>query len=195
MNFTNLTLFALLWLAIIYLLNSIIARKWKRIEPKQALMYFFTVALIGIFGEIFLDTVYNYFVGQPLWRYNILPIHAAYTSSFAIITWGLYGFHLYLLHGSLGKWSINKTRHLVLIFSFEALVLEALLTISAKLLLGEFMYYYLPGDLWHVSSFQNLPFYLICGFVVLGTLKRFRADPIFFSAMSAALLAVAVFLI
>lgn len=195
MAFIPLTLFALLWLAIIYLLNSLIARKWKRVEPKQALVYFFTVALIGIFGELFLDTVYNYFVGRPLWRYNILPIHGGYTSAYAVIIWGLYGFHIYLLHGSLGKWSINKTRHLVLIFSFEALVAEALLTISAKLLLGKYMYYYLPGDLWHVTSIQNMPFYLVCGFAILGTLRRFKSDPFFFSYMSAALLAVVVFLI
>jgi hypothetical protein len=195
MSFISLTLFALLWLAIIYLLNSIIARRWKQVEPKQALVYFFTVALIGIFGELFLDTTYNHFVGHALWRYNILPIHGAFTSSYAMVIWGLYGFHLYLLHGTLGKWSINKTRHLALIFSVEALVFEALLTASARLLLGKFVYYYLPGDLWHVTSIQNLPFYLICGFIILGTLKRFRADPLFFSGMSAALLLVVVFLI
>jgi hypothetical protein len=191
----KLTLFALLWLAIIYSGNSLAVRSWKKIEPKMAILYFMTVALIGLYGEIFLDTTYNHFVGHPLWRYNILPIHHAYTASFAVVTWGLYGFHLYLLHGSLGKWAINKTKYLVLIFGFEALVLEALLTISARLLLGRYMYYYLPGDLWHVSSVQNFPFYLICGYIVLRTLERFRKDPIFFSAMSAALLFVLVFMV
>jgi hypothetical protein len=192
----SLILFALLWLAIIYLLNSIIAQGWKKIEPKQALVYFFTVALIGVFGELFLDTAYNYIVGHPLWRYEILPIQNAYTSTGAVVVWGLYGLHLYLLHGTLGsKWSINKTRHLALIFSVEALVFEALLTISAKLLLGKFVYYYIPGDLWHVTSIQNLPFYLICGFFILGTLKRFRKEPLFFSSMSALLLLVVVFFI
>lgn len=194
MNALSLTAFTLLWVAIVYFGNCLFARSWKKVEPKMALLYFMTVALIGVFGEIFLDSVYNLFVGHPLWVYNILPIHNSYTSSYAVIAWGLYGFHLYLLHGSLGKWSINKTKHLVLIFSFEALVLEALLTLSARLFLGEYMYYYLPGDLWHVSSVQNFPFYFICGFVILKTLKRFKTDPIFFSAMSTALLSVIVFL-
>lgn len=196
MNALSLTLFALLWLAIIYLFNSLLAREFKKVSPKQAIAYFMAVALVGIFGEIFLDTIYNYFAGQPLWRYNILPIHHAYTSSYAVVIWGLYGFHLYLLHGSLNsKWSISKTKHLVLLFGFEALVLESLLTISARLLLGDYMYYYTPSDLWHVTSIQNLPFYLICGMIIIKTLKRFKKDPVFLSLMSAFLLFTVIFLV
>src|ERR1700685_2392626 len=125
----SLVLFALLWASIIYFGNSLLVRKWKKIEIKVAIVYFMTVALVGLYGEVFLDSAYNHFIGHPLWRYNILPIHNAYTSSFAVIVWGLYGFHLYLLHGSLGKWSIYKMKHLIFLFGFEALVAEALLTI------------------------------------------------------------------
>jgi hypothetical protein len=185
MNPLSLFIFALAWTVTVYVLNSIIAGQLKRIEWKEALLYVSTVAMIGLFGEIFLDTVYRAVVGHPLWIYNILPIHNAYTSSFAIATWGIYGLHLYLLHGSLStKWSISRTRHLSLIFCLEALLLEALLTISAKLFLGTYMYYYLPGDLWHVSSFQNIPFYFLCGVIVLKSLKRFRSDPLYFSGMA-----------
>lgn len=190
----KLVLFALGWTVFVYLLNSAIARQWKRIDPPKALLYFFTVALIGLFGEIFLDTMYNFFVGRPLWYYRILPIFGGYTSSYAIMTWGVYGLHLYLLHDSLAaKWKITRTRHLVSIFALEALVMESLVTLSAKVVFGRFLYYYTPGDLWHVTSVQNFPFYFICGVVILKTLKRFRADPVFFSAMSAFLLLVLLF--
>jgi len=191
----NLTLFGLCWTVLIYLINSAIAGRWKRIDPKQAAVYFTTVALIGLFGEIFLDSVYDFFVGHPLWYYNILPIQGGYTSAYAIATWGLYGLHLYLLHDSLAtKWSITRTRHLALIFSLEALLAEALLTLSAKLVFGRYLYYYLPGDLWHVTSVQNMPFYFICGVIVLKTLKRARRDPKFFTLMSSFLLIVLVFM-
>lgn len=182
----SLTVFAAAWIAVIYLLNSLIAGSWKRIQWQQALVYCTTVAMIGICGEIFLDTVYKFFVGRPLWYYNILPIHGGYTSSYAIVIWAMYGFHLYLLHGSLAaKWSITRTKHLALIFSLEALLLEALLTISARIFLGRYMYYYLPGDLWHVSSLQNMPFYFLCGVLILKCLKRFQRDPVFFSVLCA----------
>jgi hypothetical protein len=141
------------------------------------------------FGEILLDSTYDLVVGHPLWYYNILPIYGGYTSAYAVVTWGIYGFHLYLLHDTLDtKWRITRARHLALIFSLEALILEAMLTLSAKLAFGHYLYYYLPADLWHVSSFQNIPFYFICGVVILKTLKRFRKDPLFFSLMSGFLL-------
>lgn len=184
-------LFAFGWTLIIYALNCAIAKGWKRIEPKQALVYFSTVAAVGLYGEIFLDYTYNAIVGHPLWYYNLLPIFGGYTSSYAIVTWGMYGFHLYLLHDSLAtRWSITRTRHLALIFSLEALILEALLTLSAKVVFGKYLYYYLPGDLWHVSSLQNIPFYFICGVVILKTLRRFRKDPLFFTVMNSFLLVV-----
>ena len=187
----KLLLFALFWLVFIFLLNCLIAKQFKRVELKTAIMYFMTTALIGLFGEIFLDTSYNLVVGHPLWYYNILPIQGGYTSSYAIITWGLYGFHLYLLHDSLrARWSITKTKHLVVLFAFEALLLESILTLSARIVFGKFLYYYLPGDLWHVTSIQNFPFYFICGLVLFKTLQEFRKSPRFFSALSAFLLAV-----
>lgn len=187
-------LFAVGYVVIVYVLNCLIAREFKRVEFKQALLYITTVAMIGVYGEIFLDTTYNWIVGHPLWHYDIFPIQHAYTSKYAIVVWGIYGFHLYLLHGSLhAKWSINRTRHLALIFCFEALVFEALLTLSAHAVFGTYLYYYFPADLWHVSSFQNLPFYYICGALILKTLKRFKADPIFFSAMATFLTFVLVF--
>ncbi len=195
MNPIKLVLFAAYLIVVIYFFNSLIAREFKKINPKQVLLYFTTVAMIGVFGEVFLDTFYNLIIGRPLWYYNILPIQNGYTSSYAIVTWGIYGFHLYLLHGSLSAiWSINRTRHLALIFCFEALVLEALLTLSSRAFFGKYMYYYLPGDLWHVSSFQNIPFYFIGGAIILKSLKRFKTDPIFFSAMCASLTFVLVFL-
>lgn len=187
----KLILFALSWLIIIYLLNCLIAKQFKRVGLSVVVVYFMSTALIGLFGEIFLDTSYNFFVGHPLWYYNILPIQGGYTSSFAIVTWGLYGLHLYLIHDSLrARWSITKTKHLVFIFALEALILESLLTLSARVVFGKFLYYYLPSDLWHVTSVQNFPFYFICGLVLFKTLKEFRKNPRFFSALSAFLLVV-----
>lgn len=190
----HLTMFGLGCFVVIYLINCLIVRRWKPIDPKAALLYFSTIAMIGLFGEIFLDTVYNFFVGHPLWYYRILPIRGGYTSAFAIVTWGIYGFHLYLLHDSLAtKWSITRTRHLALIIALEGLVLEAVLTLSAKFFLGRYMYYYLPSDLWHVSSFQNIPFYFIFGVVAVKVLRRFRKDPRFFVGMNTFLLVTLLF--
>ena len=177
----------------VYLLNCIIARQFKKIQISRALVYISTVAMLGLFGEIFVDTMYNHFFHIPLWRYNILPIHHAYTSSYAVVLWGAYGLYLYLLHDSLEKWSISKQRHLALIFSVEALFLEAIVELLSKATLGKYVYYYYPSDLWHISTFQNLPFYFICGLLVVKTMKRFKADPVYFTFISCWLVVMCVF--
>ena len=193
MTNTSLFLFSVLLIVSVYLVNSIIARRFKKVQLSRALLYMSTVAMIGVFGEVFVDTIYAHFFHTPLWRYNILPIHHAYTSDYAVVLWGAYGFYLYLLHDSLEKWSISKQRHLALIFSVEALVLEALVELSSKVALGKYVYYYYPGGLWHISAFQNFPFYLICGFLIVKTIRRFKVDPVFFTVINAWLISILVF--
>jgi hypothetical protein len=191
----QLVVFACVWALVIYVSNCLIARTWKKVVLTPAIAYFVTIASIGLYGEIFLDTVYNYVFGRPLWYYNILPIKGGYTSSFAIVTWGLFGFHLYLLHDTLAsRWSITRAKHLAYILSIEALVLEAILTLSAKLVFGKFLYYYTPSDLWHVTSFQNIPFYFIFAIIAVKTLRRVHKDPVFFIGISSFLLIVLLWL-
>jgi len=191
----QLASFAILWIMIVYAFNSLLARRYKKPKLKRTVTYVFAVATIGVFGEIFLDAAYNHFVGNPLWEYRILPVHGGYTSSFALVTWGIYGFHLSLLHDTLRRHHIYSFYKLALIMSVEALFAEALLTLSAKLFLGEFLYYYFPGDLWHISSFQNIPFYFICALVVITTVRRFKVDPAFFACMCASFVTVLIFIV
>jgi hypothetical protein len=194
MNIFRLVLFACLWTGVVYGYNCLLARRILAIDPARAGIYFMAVALIGVSGEIFLDTVYKSVVGTPLWEYKILPVHGGYTSYFAPVIWGIYGFHLYLFHGLLDRWNVRGLLKRTLIFSFEALLFEALLTLSARPLLGDYMYYYFPSDLWHVTSVQNMPFYFICGLLIFRTVERFKKDPQFFSLMSASLMVVIIFM-
>ncbi len=195
MTNSRLFLFGVLLAAIVYLFNSAIARGFKKIQPARALLYMSTVAMIGVFGEVFVDTIYKHLFHTPLWRYNVLPIHHAYTSYYAAVLWGIYGFYLYLLHDSLGKWSVSRERHLALIFSVEALVMEASAELASRVVLGKYVYYYYPGGLWHISAFQNFPFYLLCGFLIVKTIKRFRADPVFFTVINVWLIAILLFFV
>lgn len=188
-------IFTVVWAVIIYLLNCAVARRWLRIDVKIAAAYAAAVAVIGVFGEIFLDTIYHAVAARPLWWYNLLPIHGGYTSAYAPVVWGLFGFHCYLLHDTLAKkWHITNKYKIALVLSLEALVLEAALTLSAVPVFGTLLYYYTPGDLWHVTSLQNIPFYYICGLVIAITTKRVRRDPSYAILASVFLLVVIVFM-
>lgn len=190
----SLVYFSLAWTAVVYAFNCILARKFKAVSWNIALLYISSVALIGVFGEIFSDSLYNSVVGHALWEYRVLPIHAGYTSYYSIFIWGLYGFYLYLLHDSLSSLRIHSARKLAAIVSIEAIVLEFLFNISHLFIFGEYIFYYLPSDLWHFTSIQAIPFYFLAGIVIVKAMKRFKAEPLFFMVMNGLLVFVVVWL-
>ncbi len=183
----QLLIFALAWAVGIYAVNCLIAREIKRISPAQAFMHAAAMALIGLAGEVTVGTLYHALFSKPLWAYTILPIHHSYTSRYALFLWGVYGFHLYLLHGTLAKSRPRSIHRIALLFSIEAVVIEALVNISYKLSFNNYIYYYFPNDLWHLTSLQTLPFYLGAGYIIAAAFRRFESDPRFFACMCAAL--------
>jgi len=190
----KLILFITAWFIGIYLFHSAVAKRFKKIDIYRALIYITTVCMLGLYGETFVDSTYKSLFGAPLWRYNILPIHHAYTSVYAAFLWATYGFYLYLLHDNLKeKWSVERERHLALIFSLEALMIEALVEITSKLAFGKYIYYYYPNGLWHISAFQNFPFYLICGFLIVKTIRRFMNSPKYFIFLNTWLIVMVLF--
>jgi hypothetical protein len=187
MNVMGLTLFAFLWVTIVYLLNSLLARKLQPLNLKIAIVYVATTALLGVCGEIFVGSIYHFFFDKPLWQYHVLPVHDGFTSHYAPVIWGILGFYLYLLHNTLKlkKFSENK---LSLLFAAETLVIEFFANLSFLLLFDKYLFYYLPTDLWHLTSVQTLPFYLIAGFILTRTIRRFQKDWLFYSLMCVALI-------
>jgi hypothetical protein len=187
MNVLALTIFALLWIAIVYAFNSLIIGKLQPVKLKTACVYIATTALLGVCGEIFVDSVYRALFGEALWLYHVYPIHDGFTSYYAPVIWGILGFYLYLLHDTLKlkKFTENK---LALLFAAETLIIELLANLSFLLLFHRYLFYYLPNDLWHLTSVQTLPFYLLAGFMLTRTVKRFQKDWLFFTLMSIALI-------
>ena len=177
MYYTELLLFSTIWCFAIYAFNSLLARQWIQLKPRQMLTYIFTMMSLGLFGEVVYGLLYNHFLGMPLWQYHLLPIHDAYTSIYSMYLWGMVGFHLYLLHGTLEARGISNTHKLAAIFCIEAIILEALVNITYMAIFDDYIYYYLPGDLWHITSLQTLPLYLLAGYITAVSLKLAKKTP------------------
>jgi len=182
--YSRLTLFGIILISIVYLLSAIMNRGFKRIHFSRAFLWISSVAMIGVLGEISVDAAYRHFFGTPLWRYNFLPVHHAYTSGFAPVLWGSFGLYLYLMHHSYERWTPKQLIHLSIIFGIEALFLEAATDLISRPLLGNYIYYYYPSGLWHISAFQNFPFYFLCGHLIIQTIHWFKYNPHFFSIIS-----------
>lgn len=190
----HLILFSVVLFSAVLLVGLIVNRGFRKIVWSQALLWIAAVAMIGVVGEIFVDSLYKDIFGTPLWRYNFLPVNHAYTSGWAPVLWGMFGFFLYLVHHKYGRWTPHQLAKLSVIFALEALAIEALADIISKPILGKYIYYYYPNGLWHISAFQNVPFYFLCGALIIYTIHWFKPSPHFFIVISSWVVIVTVYL-
>ena len=164
----------------LYLINCAIGRRFLKPKFPDVLVWFFGVGMIGVFSEILLNTIIAAIFGHPLWEYRVLPIKHGYISLVGPILWGLFGIHLYLQNLVLKKfYDRMKLWQKCLIMGVEAMIVETLMNFLAIGVLGDFFFYYFPPDLWHFTSFVNLPLWAIGGFVIYKSMKRFLRDPLF----------------
>ena len=195
MNLAPLLFFIATWFLAVYIGNCLLARKLKRMQLSRALLYMSVMAFLGVIGEVAIDTIYAAVNGRPLWLYEVLPIHGGYTSEYSLAIWAMVGFQMYLLHDTLKTKKITSLPVLAAIFCIEAILLEALVNLSFLASFGQYIYYYLPPDLWHVTSLQVLPLYLVSGFISVFVLKKSLLRPNLFMPSCISLALVFVFIV
>jgi hypothetical protein len=152
------------------------------------------MAMLGPIGEISVGAFYNSVFGHPLWLYKVLPTHEGYTSYYAPVIWGIAGAGLYFAREILGLLKTRRRFVQALFIMLETILFESLLNISFLLFTGGYLFYYTPGDLFHITSLQTLPFYFIFGFVVMDFIKQLKKDPLLNATMFALIMFVVVFL-
>jgi hypothetical protein len=177
----SLFYFSLGWILVLYLFNSAIAREFKKINLPVLLAYVSSVVVLGVFGEVLIGSLYEALFNTPLWQYHLLPIHGAYTSYYSLVIWSMYGFYLYLLHDNIGS-RVRSSKALAAVISVEAILLEILLNLSYLVIFGGYIFYYLPSDLWHITSIQAIPFYFLAGLLIVRLVRHAKTDPYFFAA-------------
>jgi hypothetical protein len=195
MSVAQLILFFLLCLSIVYFGNSLFAKKFIKIEPKTAAVYISAMMMIGIFGEIFVNKSYDVLFGHPLWTYQIMPIHGGLSSKYAVWLWGIYGLHIYLLHGALDGRRFNEKHYMKYVFWLEGVAVEFITNSLFLLCFHRYLFYYPASDLWHITSMQGFPCYFAAGYIITRSLAHFKKDPRFFIPMTLLLTAVVVFFI
>lgn len=170
---------------IMYLFDSLYAGRWLRIR-KESLAYVAASVLIGVFGEVFIETIYAWAFGQPLWHYQFLPVHHGYTSLYSVVLWTMYGMHLYWVQVALrSKYDSLVRWKLASVFAIESLLLETFANVVWLWVFGYLIYFYTPTDLWHATTIQNIPCYFAASWAIIVTVKRFRREPWFYTGIAA----------
>jgi hypothetical protein len=138
-----------------------------------------SVLLLAVVAESVINPLYEMWFGAKLWEYRAYPLYDANVSALAVIVWTAYGVHLYFTRQSLERklaprW--NGTLGKALIIGFEAPFVFELSGNTVFLLLRDQYYaYYLPGDVFHLTSLRVVPVYMLCvyaGLIVLAALER-----------------------
>ncbi|MES2545432.1 MAG: hypothetical protein V4548_11135 [Bacteroidota bacterium] len=140
----------------------LLKKKNIEVDWRLILSYFVFGSWFGMMGELFLFKIIDLVFHSPIWEYRTMPNHDGITSSFGPIMWGLASVYV-CLHKNYQLVPIKTTNKLAL-FCLESgflLVLELLFNFAAYGIFNNYFFYYFVPDLWHWSSFTNMPFWWI----------------------------------
>lgn len=170
--------FALLFPSVSFLVNRRLCEgTLKRDIPGIALLAAL-VFLLAIFCEATINPIYEYYFNEKLWHYRFWPLHDGNISALSVLVWTSYGVHLYFLNQTLDSWfSAGVTLNLfkAMIIGVEApLLWEVLGNGYFLLVLNDYYAYYLPGDVFHLTSLRVIPVYIFCIYLGLLAYERLQ---------------------
>jgi len=162
-------------------INRLILGSKLRIDFYGLALTASSVLLLAVIGESLINPLYELWFGSKLWEYRILPLHDQNVSALGLIVWTAYGIHLYFAKQTLEaklppRW--NTPFGIAFIIGFEApFVFEILGNLIFLRLLGDYYAYYLPSDVYHLTSFQVIPIYMLCVYIGLLILDYLTRQP------------------
>jgi len=159
---SKIILFTILQYIPLYIWYKLAVQKNIVINWRLVVSYFIFGSWFGMFGELFLFKIIEWLFHSPIWEYRTLPIHNGITSSYGPIMWGNAAVYI-CFHKN---YSLNKKVNPSVLVSFIKeslflLILELLFNFLAFALFQEYFFYYFVPDLWHWTSFTNLPFWWV----------------------------------
>lgn len=178
-------IFSLLLVTLSYSINRRLLGAELTLDFYRLALTASSVVLLALIGESLINPLYTAWFGQKLWVYRIMPLHDGNVSLLGSMVWAAYGIHLYFTLQTLScklPRRLNNNAVFAIIIGFEApFVLEILGNLLFLKLLGEYYAYYLPEDIWHLTSIQVVPVYIFCLFVglrILNALEKLPRKPV-----------------
>lgn len=170
---------AIYGMLLFYALASLAKGRLVRLEPYRLLLYMSVAFLVAVICEVGLGMLFELMMERRLWEYRVWPIHDGHTSALNLFIWPVYGYYLYLLADVLREYRLNLGRRWYhgLLCGFDGPLLEILANGFFLLFFGTFYFYYLPGDLYHLTSVQAVPLYMLSGILLTLLLRRIDALP------------------
>lgn len=173
--------FSLALVGFSYALNRGLRSPRFEIQPTRLALFASGVFCLAVLFEALVNPLYEGQFGRKLWEYRILPVHDANVSALAPVVWTAYGIHLYFLFSRMERltWmSRHPLLHKGLLVGMEApFLFEVTGNLFFLMMAREFYAYYLPGEVFHLTSLQVIPVYMISmiiGLTLYSLLERLR---------------------
>lgn len=162
---------------IIYGLWLVLARRRLAFDAQTVWLYMGLAFPVCIVSEVFIGHLHQALFGAQLWQYRVAPTHGGYTSLYNFAIWPLYGWHVYLSEQALARWKPRAgVRRAVLLLKHASAgpLLEIIANLGMLAILGRYYFYYLPGDLGHLTSIQVVPYYFVLSLLFSAFIAHLR---------------------
>jgi hypothetical protein len=148
-----------------FLINSFIAQRRIRLSLYMASVYAAFGFTSAICLECILSSAYVRLVGGRLWTYHLLPAHEGNVTLLSVLVWPAFALHCYFQTVGLRARRFALADSLgftCLLMTFEAtLLFEMAGNLYFLVVRGDYLAYYHPADLWHLTSLQAMPVYAV----------------------------------
>lgn len=160
----------------LYAIYCLLAGRILRIDPYTLLLNMAGAFLVMSIMEASLGYLHTEVFGWRLWEYHQLPNHRGYGTDLGPITWPWYGFHFYMFSQVL-QYRRLEPRNNVLKGSVTGLdgpLLEIIGNGLFLLIFGQYVFYYFPGDLGHLTSLAVMPHYALAGVILVIVMESLK---------------------
>lgn len=182
-RFLQVVIFSAAWVGVMVFLYFLLARN-IRVDGRSLLLHMGTITMLGPVCEVIFNNTAQYLFGEPLWVYHFLPVHNGDTSLYSFFLWAMYGCHLYFVDRAFIRTpALYRTILFALILSVDAIVLEFLVNVTSIYYLETYIFFYIPGDVQHLTTIAVVPFYFLGGIVAARTLEFFKTRPVLFGSL------------
>ena len=144
------------------------SKKQLKFNPYDFLLYTGATYMGFVLLEASFGLLHQIIFDQRLWEYRMLPNHHGYGSYLGILMWPLYGIHIYWFKQVIQiRWPKNRGNPWImgLFTAVEGPLFELVGNGIILLAFGQYLFYYFPSELHHLTTVWVMPHYAIAGVI------------------------------
>lgn len=150
------------------------SKKTLRFDAYEVLLYTGATYMGFVLLEASFGYIHEQLFGWRIWEYRMHPNHHDYGSYLGALMWPLYGIHVYWFKQVLAARAPSWVNQPLVMGSFTAIegpLFEFVGNGIIVLIFGQYLFYYFPPDLFHLTTLWVMPHYALAGVIFAFIMK------------------------